>query len=97
MRIIEICALENGAHRNQTGGRSVPEGWAILPETMVCENYPFGEVEVDETQTPPVVTKWIPGERPAVSESDTSAPTWQDRMEAQVTYTAMLTDTLLEG
>ena len=26
-----------------------------------------------------------------------NAPTWQDTMEAQVMYTALLTDTILEG
>ena len=35
MRIVEIAALENGAHRNQTGAFSeIPEGWAVIPEDM---------------------------------------------------------------
>ena len=33
MRIIEIAALDNGAHRNQDSQLSkVPEGWALIPE-----------------------------------------------------------------
>lgn len=33
MRIIEIVALENGAHRNQTGSfstQTIPNGWTDL-------------------------------------------------------------------
>lgn len=64
MRIIEISALDNGAHRNQTGNFSaVPDGWAVIPDGMVCENFPFGEITVGDS-TPPVVTSWTPGEMP---------------------------------
>ena len=60
MRVIEITALSNGAHRNQTGTfSSVPDGWAIIPEGMETPNFPFGNVTVDN-QTPPVVTSWAP-------------------------------------
>ena len=62
MRIIEIAPFENGAHRNQNGGLSViPEGWAVIPVDMVCENFPFGEVEVAEINGVMTVTKWTPG------------------------------------
>lgn len=71
MKIIEIEALYNGAHNNQEiygynphpFDPIVPEGWAIIPDDMVCENFPFGEITVDEA-VPPVVTNWIPGEIP---------------------------------
>ena len=60
MRIIEIAALSNGAHRNQTATRC-PDGWAIIPDDMECANFPFGEIEVSDG----VVTKWTPSEIPA--------------------------------
>ena len=62
MRIIEITALGNGAHDNQTinGAIHVPDGWAVIPDTLDTPNYPFGDITVDETQTPPVVTSWMP-------------------------------------
>ena len=61
MRIIEILSLDNGAHRNQTVTFcDVPDGWAVIPDDMETPNFPFGEVTVDETQTPPVVTGWTP-------------------------------------
>ena len=65
MRIIEIAPLDNGAHRNQSGGFSVvPEGWAVIPGDMECENFPFGEVEVEEADGIMTVTKWTPGVMP---------------------------------
>lgn len=61
MQIIEIESLENGAHRNQDGFiGEVPAGWAVIPDGMDTPNFPFGDLTVDETQTPPVVTSWTP-------------------------------------
>lgn len=61
MRIIEIAPLDNGAHRNQDGGLSVvPSGWAVIPDGMECENFPFGEVEVAQVNGVMTVTKWTP-------------------------------------
>ena len=49
MRIIEIAPLDNGAHRNQSGGLSVvPDGWAIISSNQDLPNFPFGTFEVEE-------------------------------------------------
>lgn len=62
MRIIEITALSNGAHRNQTCDlRAVPSGWAVVPDTLTTENFPFGEVTVEDVNGIPTVTEWTPG------------------------------------
>ena len=104
MTIIEIATLSNGAHRNQTtsGAMTPPEGWAIVPADMTTENFPFGEVEVSQTEvkgigTVSVVTKWIPGVIPEPEPEPEPEPSQLDVIEAQVTYTAMMTDTLLEA
>ena len=50
MKIIEIAALDNGAHRNQTisGAAFVPDGWAVIPDGMaIPETFPFVNIEVD--------------------------------------------------
>ena len=49
MKIIEIKVLDNGAHRNQNGTfSSVPEGWAVIPETMeIPFTFPFVNIVVD--------------------------------------------------
>jgi hypothetical protein len=70
MRLIEIQALDNGAHNNQEimgvdpSAFPIPEGWAVIPDDMVCENFPFGEVEAAEIDGVMTVTKWTPGEMP---------------------------------
>lgn len=86
MRIIEITALSNGAHRNQTGAFStIPYGWAVIQDDMETPNFPFGEVTVDETQTPPVVTDWTAG---IVPNPETPSPAKQ-REEAYNTQTVI--------
>lgn len=64
MRIIEIEALDNGAHRNQSYPGFAPDGWAVIRGDMETENFPFGEVEVAEIDGVMTVTKWIPGVMP---------------------------------
>lgn len=63
MRIVEIAALPNGAHRNQTasGFSVVPSGWAVVPDGMGTENFPFGELTVEDVNGVPTVTGWVPG------------------------------------
>ena len=68
MIMLEILALENGAHRNQTFHGVLPDGWAVIPADMECENFPFGEVEAEEINGQMTVTKWTPGEMPEVEE-----------------------------
>ena len=69
MWIIEIEALENGAHRNQNGGtRNVPEGWAVVPDDLETENFPFGEVTVEDINGVMTVTKWVATDMPVVEE-----------------------------
>ena len=83
MNIIEIEALENGAHRNQNGFiGDVPSGWAVIPDGMELPNFPFGDIAVDETQTPPVVTSWTPLPVPDDPTSDTDKPTVEARLTA---------------
>ena len=51
MTIIEIQALPNGAHRNQTvfGEVALPQGWAIIPDDMVRPaSFPFVDLTVEE-------------------------------------------------
>lgn len=62
MQIIEISALPNGAHRNQTGDfRTIPKGWAVVPEEMeIPETFPFVNIEAEDG----VVTSMTAGEVP---------------------------------
>lgn len=80
MRAIEIAALTNGAHRNQEGMTVLPEGWAVVPDDMDLENFPFGTASVAEVNGIPTVTGWTPGTMP---EPEPPAPT-DDTLEARV-------------
>lgn len=70
MTIIKIVPYENGSHDNQTifGATPetfpIPEGYAIIPEevgtTETLENYPFGEITVEDRDGLPTVTSWMP-------------------------------------
>ena len=85
MRIIEIKAQANGSHRNQTGNfKSIPDGWAVVPENMECENFPFGEVETEEIEGVMTVTKWIAGTIPKPTPMPEPEPTAEDKLNALV-------------
>ena len=62
MRLIEIEKQDNGSHRNQTISciMDIPEGWAEIPENMETENFPFGDITVEEIDGKPTVTSWTP-------------------------------------
>lgn len=95
MTIIEIAALENGAHRNQTGTfATIPDGWAVVPESVeIPDTFPF-VIPAVEGQ---VVTALLPGVVPDPASDPEPEPTQLDRLEAQIAYTALMTDTLIES
>jgi hypothetical protein len=82
MRIIEITALSNGAHRNQTCNlKTVPSGWAVVPEAIKTENFPFGDIEVEEINGVMTVVSWSAREIPVVEEVE-AEPTTDDVLNA---------------
>lgn len=69
MTIIKIDPGKNGYHDNQTiygdiPNSWIPTGWALIPEELgtpeTLENYPFGEITVEEIGGIPTVTSWTP-------------------------------------
>lgn len=81
MKIIEITALENGAHRNQTGNFSaVPSGWAVIRDNDALQNFPFGSFKVEEINgiTYMVNGSWIAGELPKPEPEPEPEPTLED-------------------
>lgn len=77
MQIIKIEPFENGAHENQSFDGFLPEGWAFLPDELECENFPFGNVTVEEKDGVPVVTAWEPLPIPEEPEPE-SEPTTEE-------------------
>ena len=85
MTIIEITALSNGAHRNQTGTLSaIPDGWAIIPDGMETPNFPFGEVEFEEINGVMTVTKWTAGTVPEPEPEPEPEPTTEEILNAML-------------
>ena len=92
MRIIEIAPLSNGAHRNQSGSfRTIPAGWAVIPDSMATDNFPFGEVVAEEIDGVMTVTSWVAGEIPEPEPLPEPEPTEMEKLRADVDYIAMET------
>ena len=64
MRIIEIAPRENGAHNNHKFHGIIPKGWAVVPDDLKLENFPFGNATVEEIDGVMTVTKWEAGTMP---------------------------------
>lgn len=82
IRIVEIKALSNGSHRNQSGIFDViPDGWAVIPDDIETKNFPFGELTAEKVNGVLTVTKWIPGTIPEVPKSEAPITT-EERLAA---------------
>ena len=90
MTIIEIKTLENGSHRNATGEfTTIPEGWAVIPDDMQFENFPFGDVEVEEIDGVMTVTAWVVGKMP-IEEKHEEPISETEQLRADVDYLAVM-------
>ena len=85
MRIVEINALPNGGHRNQSGEfKTIPEGYAKIPEGMETPNFPFGEVKAEKIDGVMTVTEWIPGVVPEPTPEPEKEITAEEMLNAVV-------------
>ena len=79
MTMIEIVALENGAHRNQTYHSFLPEGWAIIPRGLeIPDTFPFVDITVEEFEGRAVVATMTPGVVPEPTPEPEREPTADD-------------------
>lgn len=83
MRIMEITALPNGAHRNQLCDTCevIPAGWAVVPDTLAVPNFPFGSATVEPCGGVATVTAWVPGVVPE-AEDEPTEPSQAERLAA---------------
>ena len=96
MIIVEIQALENGSHRNQTGNfTNVPNGWAVIPDGADMPHLPFGEVTAKEIDGVMTVTNWVAGKKPEPFpdlEEETGTGVGEvEQLRADVDYIAIMT------
>ena len=80
MNIIEIGALENGAHRNQNGFiGDIPDGWAVILDGIeVPETFPFVDLAAEDG----VVTEMKAGIVPDVPDPGSKKPSVEARLTA---------------
>ena len=80
MQIIEITALENGAHRNQNGFiGDIPDGWAVIPDSIeVPDTFPFVDITVEDG----IVTGMTSGIVPDAPDPGSKKPSVEDRLTA---------------
>lgn len=72
MIIVEIAALDNGAHNNQTYHGVLPDGWAFIPDEMeLPDTFPFVDLEVEGDVVLSMTAREIPEPEP---EPDTPSP-----------------------
>lgn len=89
MRIVEIQALDNGAHRNQTvsGAVAVPDGWAEIPADLaIPETFPFVDLEVRGRK----VVSMTAGVVPVPEPQPKPEPTETEQLRADVDFLAAM-------
>ena len=71
MKIIEIPALDNGAHRNQTTtSTTIPTGWAEIPaDVTIPETFPFVDIQVEGSKVVSMTAGVVPDLSPSPSRS----------------------------
>ena len=89
MKIIEIQALPNGAHRNQeTTSTRVPDGWAFIPDDMaIPETYPFVDLVVYGNQVVSMTAGAVPEPEPEPEPE----PTEMEQLRADIDFVAAMT------
>lgn len=95
MKIVEIKAFDNGAHRNQSGYfETIPEGWALIPDNLETPNFPFGKFTTNEVNGVVTVANWIPVAIPDVKELEKPV-TELEQLRADIDFIAIMTGVTL--
>lgn len=88
MRIIEIQALDNGAHRNQTTtSTTIPTGWAEIPaDVAIPETFPFVDLVVEGQRVVSMTAGVVPDPEPEPEPE----PTETEQLRADVDFLAAM-------
>ena len=88
MRIIEIQALDNGAHRNQTTtSTTIPTGWAEIPcDVAIPETFPFVDIQVEGNKVVSMTAGVVPDPEPQPEPE----PTETEQLRADVDFLAAM-------
>ena len=88
MRIVEIQALDNGAHRNQTTtSTAIPTGWAEIPaDVAIPETFPFVDVVTSGGKIVSLRAREVPAPEPEPKPE----PTETEQLRADVDFLAAM-------
>ena len=88
MRIVEIQALPNGAHRNQTTtSTTIPTGWAEIPaDVAIPETFPFVDIQVEGNKVVSMTAGVVPEPEPEPE----LEPTETEQLRADVDFLAAM-------
>lgn len=88
MRIVEIQALPNGAHRNQTTtSTTIPTGWAgIQADVSIPETFPFVDLVVEGQRVVSMTAGVVPDPEPQPEPE----PTETEQLRADVDFLAAM-------
>lgn len=88
MKLIEVQALPNGAHRNQnTTSTTIPTGWAEIPaDVAIPETFPFVDIQVEGNK----VVSMTAGVVPAPEPQPEPEPTETEQLRADVDFLAAM-------
>lgn len=96
LTIIELAARPDGGHGLQSQSHRAQcwlPGWVAVPQSLTKAVWDCGGYCVLELNANRELVGITPTDPP---QPQPEPPTDADRLEAQVTYTAMMTDTMLE-
>lgn len=93
MKIIEIQALPNGAHRNQTTtSTTIPTGWAEIPaDVTIPETFPFVDVVTSGGKIVSLRARVVPDPEPQPKPE----PTETEQLRADIDFVAAMTGVTL--
>ena len=88
MKLIEIQALDNGAHRNQdTTSNTIPTGWAEIPtDVAIPETFPFVDIQVEGSKVVSMTAGVVPDPEPQPEPE----PTETEQLRADVDFLAAM-------
>lgn len=91
MVYVEIKEFDDGAHGNLIPDiplNAIPEGYAVLPNDELPENFPFGNFKVEMINGIPTVSDWKP--LPIPPPPPDPPPTKEEILRADVDYLLIL-------
>lgn len=88
MKLIEVQALDNGAHRNQTTtSTTIPTGWADIPEDIaIPETFPFVDLVVEGSKVVSMTAGVVPDPEPKPEPE----PTETEQLRADIDFVAAM-------